>query len=314
MATYAIGDVQGCFDELQALLQRVGFDRAHDRLWFVGDLVNRGPKSLEVLRFVRELGDRAVVVLGNHDLHLITQHEGFERKRKDDTFDDVLGAPDAKELVDWLRARPMMHVEGSWAMVHAGLLPQWSIPIAMSLAKEVETALRATSYREFLANMYGSKPERWDDSLAGWDRLRVIVNAMTRMRFCTPEGAMEFRATGDERAGGLRALVSRPKTDEQPDRVRPLVGARPAAASTDCRARHGLRLGRAAHARCGLKIGGWCRYPRPATNRSRKDDDAIACSAGSLPGRFRPRGCTRTSTRSPSWTSARSIPATCWSR
>jgi bis(5'-nucleosyl)-tetraphosphatase (symmetrical) len=196
MATYAIGDIQGCFDELQALLGRVGFNHVHDRLWFVGDLVNRGPKSLQVLRFVRELGDRAVVVLGNHDLHLITQHEGFERKRRDDTFTDVLGAPDAKELIAWLRARPMMHVEGGWAMVHAGLLPQWSIGKALSLAKEVETALRAPGYREFLSHMYGSKPERWEDGLAGWDRLRVVVNAMTRMRFCTPEGAMEFLSNG----------------------------------------------------------------------------------------------------------------------
>lgn len=196
MATYAIGDVQGCFDELQALLGRVGFNPAHDRLWFVGDLVNRGPKSLEVLRFVKELGERAVVVLGNHDLHLITQHEGFERRRKDDTFDDVLQAPDAKELVDWLRARPMMHVEGNWAMVHAGLLPGWTISKAFSLGREVQAALGADHYRGFLANMYGSKPERWDDALAGWDRLRVIVNAMTRMRFCTPDGLMEFRETG----------------------------------------------------------------------------------------------------------------------
>jgi len=196
MATYAIGDVQGCYDELQALLERVGFNREHDKLWFVGDLVNRGPKSLEVLRFIRELGDRAVVVLGNHDLHLLTQHEGFERKRKDDTFEDVLGAPDARELVDWLRARPMMHVEGNWAMVHAGLLPQWTIQGGLSLAKEVEAALRGPSYRDFLASMYGSKPERWDDALTGWDRLRVIVNAMTRMRFCTREGAMEFRTRG----------------------------------------------------------------------------------------------------------------------
>jgi bis(5'-nucleosyl)-tetraphosphatase (symmetrical) len=214
MATYAIGDVQGCFDELLALLERVGFNRAHDRLWFVGDLVNRGPKSLEVLRFVRELGDRAVVVLGNHDLHLITQHEGFEKKRKDDTFDDVLGAPDAKELVDWLRARPMMHAEGSWAMVHAGLLPQWSVSVAMTLAKEVETALRANSYRDFLANLYGSKPERWDDSLAGWDRLRVIVNAMTRMRYCTPEGTMEFRNTGPKAPMGYRPWYEE-RSDEQ---------------------------------------------------------------------------------------------------
>jgi bis(5'-nucleosyl)-tetraphosphatase (symmetrical) len=193
MATYAIGDVQGCFDELQALLGRAGFNRDHDRLWFVGDLVNRGPKSLDVLRFVRDLGERAVTVLGNHDLHLVTQHEGFERKRKDDTFTDVLGAPDAKELVDWLRSRPMMHVEGGWAMVHAGLLPQWSIQRSLALAKEVEAALCAPNYRDFLANMYGSKPERWDDGLAGWDRLRVIVNAMTRLRFCTREGEMDFQ-------------------------------------------------------------------------------------------------------------------------
>jgi len=196
MARYAIGDVQGCHDELQALLERIGFDRARDQLWIVGDLVNRGPKSLEVLRFVRDLGQNAVTVLGNHDLHLVTQYEGFERRRKDDTFGDVLGAPDAKELVDWLRTRPMMHVEGNWAMVHAGLLPQWSIDTAVSLGKEVEAALRAANYREFLKNMYGSKPERWQESLQGWDRLRVIVNAMTRMRFCTREGLMEFRASG----------------------------------------------------------------------------------------------------------------------
>jgi bis(5'-nucleosyl)-tetraphosphatase (symmetrical) len=205
MATYAIGDVQGCYDELQALLERVGFNRVHDRLWFVGDLVNRGPKSLEVLRFVRELGDRAVVVLGNHDLHLLTQHEGFERKRKDDTFTDVLDAADAKELVDWVRTRPMMHVEGGWAMVHAGLLPRWSIEKSLGLAKEVEKALRAPNYRDFLASMYGSKPERWDDGLSGWDRLRVIVNAMTRMRFCTTDGAMEFRSNGAEPPAGYQA-------------------------------------------------------------------------------------------------------------
>lgn len=214
MATYAIGDVQGCFDELQALLARVGFNPAHDRLWFVGDLVNRGPKSLEVLRFVRELGDRAVVVLGNHDLHLITQHEGFERKREDDTFDDVLGAPDAKELVDWLRARPMMHAEGNWAMVHAGLLPQWTLPVALKLGTEVSTALRSPAYRDFLANMYGSKPARWDDALAGWDRLRVIVNAMTRMRFCTPEGTMEFHSNGVEPPAGYRPWYEQRQDDE----------------------------------------------------------------------------------------------------
>ena len=202
MATYAIGDVQGCYDELQVLLDRVGFNRSQDRLWFVGDLVNRGPKSVEVLRFAKELGERTVVVLGNHDLHLIMQYEGFERKRKDDTFDDILDAPDAKALVDWLRARAVMHAEGNWAMVHAGLLPQWSIEKSLLLAREVEQALRASTYRDFLINMYGSRPERWHDSLTGWDRLRVIVNAMTRMRFCTPEGVMEFRAAGKTAPAG----------------------------------------------------------------------------------------------------------------
>jgi bis(5'-nucleosyl)-tetraphosphatase (symmetrical) len=195
MATYAIGDVQGCFDELQALLAQLKLGAA-DRLWFVGDLVNRGPKSLDMLRFVRGLGERAVAVLGNHDLHLVSQHEGFERASKDDTFGDLLAAPDRRELVDWLRARPLMHAAGGYAMVHAGLLPQWSIAQALELAREVERALVAPDYREFLANMYGSEPARWSDALTGWDRLRVIVNAMTRMRFCTRDGKMDFRAKG----------------------------------------------------------------------------------------------------------------------
>lgn len=204
MATYAIGDVQGCFDELRTLLGELGFGTG-DRLWFVGDLVNRGPKSLEVLRFVRDLGDRAVVVLGNHDLHLVTQHEGSERPRKDDTFDDVLQARDRDELVDWLRTRPMMHSESDYAMVHAGLLPQWSVAKALQLASEVELALKAPDYGQFLANMYGSKPDEWSDELAGWDRLRVIVNAMTRMRFCTASGKMDFRAKGAKAPAGYRA-------------------------------------------------------------------------------------------------------------
>ena len=147
MATYAVGDVQGCFEELQALLARAGFDAARDRLWFVGDLVNRGPASLEVLRFARDLGARALVVLGNHDLHLLCVAHGHARKRKDDTLDELLAAPDALPLLDWLRARPMMHVEGGYALVHAGLLPQWSIGKALSLAHEVEHALRAPRYR-----------------------------------------------------------------------------------------------------------------------------------------------------------------------
>jgi bis(5'-nucleosyl)-tetraphosphatase (symmetrical) len=209
MATYAVGDVQGCFDELKQLLAKVDF-RNRDRLWFVGDLVNRGPKSLAVLRFVRDLGDRAVVVLGNHDLHLVAQHAGVERPRKDDTFHDVLEAPDRRELVDWLRARPMMHAAGAYAMVHAGLLPQWSIGKALALAQEVQAALAGPGHGEFLKNMYGSKPERWDDALKGWDRLRVIVNAMTRMRFCDREGRMDLQGKGTEpRKGYLRWYQTR---------------------------------------------------------------------------------------------------------
>lgn len=202
MPTYAIGDVQGCFKELERLLSEVRFGSS-DRLWFVGDLVNRGPQSLEVLRFVRGLGDRANVVLGNHDLHLVSQFEGFERPRKDDTLQDVLNAPDARTLVDWLRMRPMMHVERGYAMVHAGLLPQWSVGRAASLAHEVQSALAGPDYKAFLGHMYGSEPDRWSEALSGWDRLRVIVNAMTRLRFCTAEGRMEFRAKGKTAPPGL---------------------------------------------------------------------------------------------------------------
>ncbi|HTL27379.1 MAG TPA: symmetrical bis(5'-nucleosyl)-tetraphosphatase [Burkholderiales bacterium] len=205
MATYAIGDVQGCFDELQQLLARIGFDRSRDRLWFVGDLVNRGPKSLEVLRFVRSLGAAAVTVLGNHDLHLVCQHEGIERTRKDDTFADVLGAQDARELVEWLRHQPLLHAEGRYAMVHAALLPDWSMTGSAALAREVELALTGPRYREFLANLYGDRPDRWDDSLQGWDRLRVIVNVMTRMRYCAPDGRIELKAGGTVPPNGYRA-------------------------------------------------------------------------------------------------------------
>ncbi len=196
MATYAIGDVQGCFEPLQRLFDYISFDPAADRIWFVGDLVNRGPQSADVLRFVRGLGSSAVVVLGNHDLHLVMQSEGYGKPNREDTFGDVLAAPDRAELLDWLRAQPLCHVEARWAMVHAGLLPGWTVAQARSLSAEVSAALTCADYREFLANMWGSEPAAWDDSLIGWDRLRVVVNAMTRMRFITPGGAMEFRAPG----------------------------------------------------------------------------------------------------------------------
>ncbi len=197
MATFAIGDVQGCFEELEQLLGEIGFSPARDRLWFVGDLVNRGPRSLDVVRFVQGLGDRAVVVQGNHDLHLLAFAAGHAKRRADDTFDDLLAAADRDALLDWLRFRPMLHVEGEYLMVHAGLLPVWSVEQAQDLAAEVEAELRARRYRLFLAELYGSRPEAWDDDLRGMDRLRVIVNAMTRMRFCSPEGVMELRLKGE---------------------------------------------------------------------------------------------------------------------
>ncbi len=196
MATYAIGDIQGCFDSLKRLLEEIGFNAGRDRLWFVGDLVNRGPQSLEVLRFVRDLGPAALVVHGNHDLHLLMVDAGFGKKNEDDTIAPILAAPDRAELMDWLRHRPLMHVEGDYALVHAGLLPQWTAARARELASEVEEALTADNYRKFLSHLFGSKPAAWDEHLAGWDRLRLIVNAMTRMRFCTREGVIEFRTKG----------------------------------------------------------------------------------------------------------------------
>jgi bis(5'-nucleosyl)-tetraphosphatase (symmetrical) len=197
MTTYAIGDVQGCHAALEALLQHIGFSASRDRLWFVGDLVNRGPQSAAVLRFVRDLGERAVVALGNHDIHLIASAAGLARRRTDDTFDDVLAAPDRDALIDWLRFRPMLHAEDDYCLVHAGLLPSWPVAQAQDLAAEVEHELRVKRYREFLAELYGSRPAAWSDALTGMDRLRVIVNAMTRMRFVSADGVMEFATKGE---------------------------------------------------------------------------------------------------------------------
>ena len=197
MATYAIGDVQGCFQAFQGLLERIAFNAKRDRLWLVGDLVNRGPDSLATLRFVKGLGDSAICVLGNHDLHLIAVAEGNAVLRRDDTLEETLSAPDCAELVTWLRQRPLMHAEGGCAMVHAGLLPSWTITQAQELAHEVENALRAPRYAALLARMYGNDPDRWSDRLTGYARLRVIVNAMTRMRVCTREGVMQLRYKGD---------------------------------------------------------------------------------------------------------------------
>jgi len=197
MATYAIGDIQGCGTEFQQLLELMRFDPAQDRLWLVGDLVNRGPDSLQVLRLVKSLGDSAITVLGNHDLHLLAVAEGAAELHRSDTLDEVLNAPDRDELLYWLRSQRLLHVEDGYVLVHAGLLPQWTVAQAASLAREVESALCGDDYATFLARMYGNTPHNWDDELSGHKRLRVITNAFTRMRICTPQGDMEFKFKGE---------------------------------------------------------------------------------------------------------------------
>jgi bis(5'-nucleosyl)-tetraphosphatase (symmetrical) len=196
MPTYAIGDIQGCQDSLLKLLEAVDFDAAVDRLWFVGDLVNRGPDSLGVLRFIRSLGDAAVCVLGNHDLHLLALAEGYGRVHKGDTLDTVLAAPDRDELLAWLRGRRLAWRQGDWLMVHAGVLPDWTPDDTMARAAEAEAVLQGPHYRAFFAQMYGNAPVAWDDGLEGVERLRVIVNAFTRLRYCSAAGEMEFHHKG----------------------------------------------------------------------------------------------------------------------
>jgi bis(5'-nucleosyl)-tetraphosphatase (symmetrical) len=192
MSTYAIGDIQGCHARALALISKIRSRTPEARLVFVGDAVNRGPQSLSMLREVRALGDSAELVLGNHDLHLLAVSLGIRKAGRSDTLDEILAAPDCDELLDWLRFRPLAIREGNYLMVHAGLLPQWTAAQALELAHEVETALRGPDWRTFLHGMYGNEPARWDDSLQGADRLRCIVNALTRIRFCTAEGVMDF--------------------------------------------------------------------------------------------------------------------------
>jgi bis(5'-nucleosyl)-tetraphosphatase (symmetrical) len=195
MASYVIGDVQGCLDQLLALLEHVAFDAAKDRLRFAGDLVNRGPRSLGVLRFVKSLGERAQCVLGNHDLHLLAAAHGLRKPSKGDTLDDVLAAPDRDELLDWLRRQPMM-IEDSASgnvLVHAGVPPDWDIPTARACARELEAVLGGDRLGEFLSHMYGNEPRSWSPSLQGWERLRYITNAFTRLRYCDAEARLDFR-------------------------------------------------------------------------------------------------------------------------
>ncbi|ARU30471.1 bis(5'-nucleosyl)-tetraphosphatase (symmetrical) [Sulfuriferula sp. AH1] len=195
MSTYAIGDLQGCFDALQKLLAHIAYDPAVDRIYLLGDLVNRGADSLAVLRWARTHDINAI--LGNHDLHLLAVSEGYATPHIGDTLQGILTAPDREELLSWLRHLPLATSAAGYLLVHAGLLPQWSPAKALALAAEVEAVLRGPDYRDFLREMYGNKPASWHDDLQGVERLRVVTNAMTRLRFCTPEGEMEFKAKGD---------------------------------------------------------------------------------------------------------------------
>lgn len=198
MTTYAIGDVQGCHDRLEELLHAIRASSAEARFIFVGDLVNRGPHSLATLKLVRSLGDAARIVLGNHDLHLLAVAHGIRAAHRSDTLDPILQAPDRDELLDWLRRQPLAIFENGHLLVHAGVAPQWTAQQTLELAQEVESVLRGPQWVDFLRQMYGNTPARWDDGLQGADRLRCIVNALTRLRFCTADGTMDLASKGTE--------------------------------------------------------------------------------------------------------------------
>ncbi|MCP1727395.1 bis(5'-nucleosyl)-tetraphosphatase (symmetrical) [Natronospira proteinivora] len=215
MAIFAIGDIQGCHSDLARLLDRINFDPAEDRVWFAGDIVNRGPASLEALRFVRKLGKQAITVLGNHDMHLLAiAHQDQPNLKSKDTLAEILSAPDAGELLDWLRHRPFLHhdPELGYAMVHAGLPPQWNMQQAEAQARELEQVMQGEHYRDFLAVMYGNEPDYWDPSLSGMDRHRFQINCFTRMRFVDAHGRLDLKTkcAPGEQADGLYPWYAAP--------------------------------------------------------------------------------------------------------
>lgn len=194
MATYVVGDIQGCAGPFEKLLAQVAFTPGRDRLWLAGDLVNRGPGNLRVLRLVKSLGENALSVLGNHDIHLLAVAAGVRKPNRKDTLQDVLTAPDRDELLEWLRHRPVLHSQGRFVLSHAGVPHVWTVAEAKQRARELEEMLRAPDYQKRLPELFGNMPNRWQDSLQGADRLRVIVNYLTRMRFLAADGSMNFEA------------------------------------------------------------------------------------------------------------------------
>ena len=198
MAIYAIGDIQGCLQPFQQILDKIQFDPAIDRLWIAGDMVNRGPDSLQTLQFIYSIRQAVVAVLGNHDLHLLALAAGRCRANHSDTLQSIMDAPDKEKLLDWLRHQPLVHHDSllGYTLVHAGIPPQWSIKQSCGYAAEVETILKSDNYLDFLEHMHGNQPDKWDDALTGYERLRVITNYFTRMRFCTADGRLELKTKG----------------------------------------------------------------------------------------------------------------------
>ena len=194
---YLVGDLQGCCDALERLLKKIAFSPSRDQLYFLGDLVNRGPASLATLRRLSGLGAAATCLLGNHDLHLLAVAHGARKASKGDTLSDILDAPDRAALLDWLRQQRMACLAHGWLMVHAGVLPDWSLAQTLSLAGEVEAVLRGPDLADFLPQMYGNEPDRWSEDLRGPERLRLVINALTRLRFCDAAGRMDLKTKGD---------------------------------------------------------------------------------------------------------------------
>ncbi len=224
MAIYAIGDIQGCYDELRSLLKHIKFNPKKDQVWFVGDLVNRGPKSLDTLRYIKSLGDSAMTVLGNHDLHLLALAHGNPKHHKRGAgLEEVLNAKDSKELLDWLRHRPIVHHDAKLkvTMLHAGLPPQWSLKRTLKSAKELEATLRGPNYKTYFKQMYGNKPDIWDKQEQGMDRLRFITNCLTRLRFLDTDGRLNLKEKGNPHKDhqGLMPWYKHPKRKTQNDTI-----------------------------------------------------------------------------------------------
>jgi len=227
MATWVVGDIQGCLAPLKRLLDRVSFDWRADALWSTGDIVNRGSDCLGTLRFLYAHRERVRLVLGNHDLHLLALAAGVRKPNRSDTLGPILRAPDSDELLSWLQRQPLLHREHDVALVHAGIPPQWTIDEAAERAREVERALTGPDARRFFKAMYGNEPDRWDDALKGMDRLRVITNYFTRMRFCAADGRLDLTSKGTianpggaaARDAGLKPWFKHPKRKARKDRI-----------------------------------------------------------------------------------------------